>query len=212
VVRRVAVDAAYVVLPVEGIRAVEVTWTGSMAGEAAFVYHLRGCVFRFEVKNQLLRLGIFRIGALRFQFCVGVGFARTVTPIATGAGTRFVYPLRDLIVRARVDGFHNVLTRFLVAMKTSLSSCQRARIGLGGRLPGNGRAYCCGRLLLGESNTGSQLQQGQSQQPNPPAELLRILCHWLTHFLHSGLPLIPAIYQQDPTKARYLHDKLYASS
>src|ERR1019366_9153608 len=140
-VRRVAVDAAYVVLPVEGIRAIEVSWAGSMAGEAAFVYHLRGCVFRFEVKNELLRLGIFRVGALRFQFRVGVGFARTVTPIATGAGARSEYPLRHLIVRARVDGFRNLFTRLLVTVKASLSSRQRCRISLGSSLPGNERGY-----------------------------------------------------------------------
>ena len=41
-VRRVAVDAAYLVLPVERIRAIEVIWPGSMAGEAALVDRLRG--------------------------------------------------------------------------------------------------------------------------------------------------------------------------
>ncbi len=35
VVRRVAIDAAYFVLPVERIRAIEMSWVGSMAGEAA---------------------------------------------------------------------------------------------------------------------------------------------------------------------------------
>jgi len=40
--RRVAVNAAYLVLPVERIRAIEVSWPGSMAGEAARIDFLRG--------------------------------------------------------------------------------------------------------------------------------------------------------------------------
>ena len=37
-----AVDAAYLVLPVERIRAIEVSWPGSMAGEAARIDFFRG--------------------------------------------------------------------------------------------------------------------------------------------------------------------------
>ena len=41
-VRRVAIDAAYLILPVERIRAIEVSWPGSMAGEAARIDFRRG--------------------------------------------------------------------------------------------------------------------------------------------------------------------------
>jgi len=71
----VTVDAAYLVQPVERIRDIEVACAGSVAGEAALVYHLRGGVFREEVKDELFRLGILRVGALRFQFRIGVSFA-----------------------------------------------------------------------------------------------------------------------------------------
>lgn len=153
-VRRVAVDAAYLVLPVEGIRTIEVRWPGSMAGEAAFVYHLRGCVFRFEVENELLRLEIFRVASLRLHFRIGVGLARAVTPVATGAGARSSYPLRDLIVCACVNGFRNLFTRLLMTVKANLSSRQRARIGLGSSLPGDRRGYRGGGLL-GENDGDS---------------------------------------------------------
>ena len=176
--RRVAVDAANLVLPVEGIRAIEVSWTGSMAGEAAFVYHLRGCVFRIEVKNELLRLGIFCVGALRLHFSIGVGFARTVAPITTGARARSGCPLRDLIIRARVDGFRNLFTRLLVTMKASLSSCQRARIGLSGSsLPGNGRGHSRSWLLLGENNCSSCEKPDEKNYKEPERLGLQAFLH-----------------------------------
>lgn len=163
VVRRVAVGAAYIVLPVERICAIEMSWSGSVAGEALLVDHLRGCGFRPEIKDKLLRPGIFRVVVFRFQFCIRMRFARAVTPFAIGAGARFGYisssaPLRGV----RVGGFRNLLARHPVAMKASLSSCQRADIGLGGSLSGNDGELSCGRLLLSENDIGPQLQQGQS--------------------------------------------------
>lgn len=88
VVRRVAIDAAYVVLPVEGIRAIEVIRTGGMAGEALLVDHFRGCGFRPEVKDERLRGGILRVIALRQKFRIGVRFARAVASVAVGRGAR----------------------------------------------------------------------------------------------------------------------------
>ena len=105
-VRRVAVDAAHIVLPVERIRAIEVSWPGSMAGEAALVYHGRGCAFQLEVEDELLRFGIFRVVFLRFQFCIGVRLARAVAPIAICSGFRSGYlSSAAQLRRVRVSGF-----------------------------------------------------------------------------------------------------------
>lgn len=157
-----------------------------MAGEAAFVYHLGGCVFRFEVKNELLRLGIFRVGALRFHFRRGVGLARTVTPIATGAGARSGCPLRDLIVRARVNGFRNLFTRLLVTVKANLSSCQCARIGLGGSLPGDGRGYSRGGLRLGENHGSSCEKPDQNNHKEPERPGLQAFSHSQPLFVRAA--------------------------
>jgi len=160
----VAVEAAYFVLPVERIRAIEMSWPGSMTGEAASGILLRRAI---EAKDELLRLGILRVGALRFQFRIGVGFARTVTPIATGAGARFEYSFRDLIVRARVDGFRNLFSCLLVTVKASLSSRQLARISLGGSLPRGRGGYSRGWLLLGKNNGSSCEKPDQNNYKEP---------------------------------------------
>jgi len=86
---RVAVDATDLILPVERIRAIEVGWPGSMAGEATLVDRLRGCIFQIEVKDELLRVGILRLVSIRFQFRFGMCFARAVTAFAIGAGSGF---------------------------------------------------------------------------------------------------------------------------
>jgi hypothetical protein len=62
-----------------------------MAGEAALVYRIGSRGFCFEIEDQFLGLGVFRFGALRFHFCIGVRLARAMTPFTAGGMHRFSY-------------------------------------------------------------------------------------------------------------------------
>ena len=57
VVRRVAVNAAYLVLPVERIRAIELTVRGSMAAEASGIHLGLGGLLKFEELGCIARVG-----------------------------------------------------------------------------------------------------------------------------------------------------------
>ena len=74
-VRRVAVDAAYIVLPVKRILVIEMIRPRSMAGQAAIIDHCRRRGFCAKIKDEFLCVGILRIGVLRRQFRVSVRFA-----------------------------------------------------------------------------------------------------------------------------------------
>jgi len=162
-VRGVAIGAAHVVLAVEGIRAIEVRWPGSMAGEALLVDHLRGCGFRPEIKDEFLRGGIFRVVALRLKLRIGVRLARSVAPIAIGRGARLSQlGSRMQLGCVRVGRPGNLFDRGLVTMLASLYSGQLADIGLTGSLSGNDGGCRRARLLLSECHAGSHRQQGQS--------------------------------------------------
>ena len=131
--------------------------------------------FDSKVKDELLRLGIFRFVSFGFQFRFGVSFARAMTAVAIGVGARFSCPFWDLIVRARMDGFRNLLTRLLVAVKAGVSSRQFARVGLGGSLRGGG--YSRSGLVLGENDCSSRGKPDQSNYKEPEGLGLQAFSH-----------------------------------
>ena len=133
-----------------------------MAGQALLINHLRGCGFRPEIEDELFCLGIFAVVALRRQFCIGVRFARAVTPVAIGRGTGLSHLGSCVQLRCVcVDGLGNLFDRGLVTMRAGLHSRQLGDIGRDGSLPGNsGRSGRGGRLS--ERNAGCHQQQGQS--------------------------------------------------
>jgi hypothetical protein len=114
-----------------------------------------------EAKDELLRLRIFRIGALRLQFCIGVRFPWAVTRFATRVGAR------SGNVRARVDGFRKLFAEDLVTMNASLRSCIPAGIAFDGSLPGNEARFSRGWLLLGEDNRSSCEKPDENNHKEP---------------------------------------------
>jgi len=151
----VAVDAAYLVLPVERIRGVDLSWPGSMAGHAGSGI-LLGCAI--EAKEEILGRGIFHVVLLRFYFCIGVRFTRAVTRIATGDRLGCIWACGE---RPGVAGSQRLFAVILVTMDASLGWCHRGVIELDS-LRGSRRGYDRGWLVLSESTTDPQLQQGQS--------------------------------------------------
>jgi hypothetical protein len=123
VVWRVAINATDIVLPVERTRAIKVIRPGCMAGKATVIYHLRGNVLRFKVEDELLCRGIFRFGALGFQFRFSVNFAGAMTPFAIGACGVFGQVIGCAeFGRVRVESFRNLLAGGTVTTKASLNS------------------------------------------------------------------------------------------
>jgi hypothetical protein len=123
VVRGVAINAADIVLPVERIRAIEVVRPGCMAGKATVIHHLRGYALRFKIEDELLCRGVFRFGALGFQFRFSVSFARAMTPFAIGARGVFGQVIGSTeFGRVRVESFRNLLAGGTVTTKASLNS------------------------------------------------------------------------------------------
>jgi len=107
VVRRMAIDAAYLVLPVERIRAIEMSWVGRMAGEAPIIDLFRG-MFR---ENENLR----DISAARH---VLRPWAVTILAAVLREATFFVclFPVRALlpaVVNVFVAGLANLRTHIL---------------------------------------------------------------------------------------------------
>lgn len=175
VMRRMAIDAAYVVQPVKRIRAVNVSRSVSVAGKAALIDHLLRGVFGHEVENEFLGLGIFRVRSIGFQFGFGMGFARTMAAVAAGSQAGLQSRLRLLIVRARMYGLGNALRRGRMA--TSARRCSRVTSRLGLRLRGCRVRTSRSGLLLREYERSHSAQPKHTDYEEPDCVRLPIISH-----------------------------------
>jgi hypothetical protein len=131
VVRRMAVDAAYIVLPVKRVRAIQVSWPGSMTGEAASVDFLRG-MFQ-EDKN---------LGLVTPTFDVS----------ASGAVAAFATLMRYPFFGVQCcPPMRRICPGFVEILMTGLASVRTYVIGILNRC-GSG----CRWLIISEYNPGTQ--------------------------------------------------------
>jgi hypothetical protein len=119
-------------------------WSGILVGGA------------IKVKNELVRLRVFRVITIGYQFSIGMLFARAVTCLTACVSAH------SGNVCAYVDGFRSLLHpgRMAVTFETALVTYVSAEIAFGGSHPGSKAGFSGGRLLLSENNIESQWQQG----------------------------------------------------
>ena len=160
--RRVAVNAAYLVLPVERIRAIEVSWPGSMAGEAARIDFLRGMLR--EDENLRLVTTAFDVSGSRAMAPLASLMRRAASRVESCLPVRSFLPAVIDVFVASLANFRTHILSLVGVLRSGRSPLRRFRTAL--------------RRLSFLRPSGRVLQENETKGHNRhPAETLPAL-HW----------------------------------